>query len=248
MDQRTALNACATLLHKGDPDRFRVAMAAPLPAREKLLPLYAFNLEVARAPWASSEPMIAQMRLQFWRDVLDDIAAGNPPRAHEVATPLAQVLPAALAADLQALVNAREWDIARTPFDTADKLWAYLDHTAGRLMWVSGALLEADETLRDDLHRFGRGVGLTRFMQARAALSARGADPIQMDEGPLYDQARKDLRIGDDLRMGSFYPALLDGAASTAILNRLIRGKPPELNPAYLALRFAFCRIFPRFL
>ena len=63
-----SLDACAALLQRGDPDRYLSVLAAPLWARELLLPLYACNLEIARAPWASKEPMIAEMRLQWWRD------------------------------------------------------------------------------------------------------------------------------------------------------------------------------------
>ncbi len=40
------IQACAELVARGDPLRFRATMAAPLAAREALLPLYAFNLEV----------------------------------------------------------------------------------------------------------------------------------------------------------------------------------------------------------
>ena len=69
------LSACAELVRRGDPDRFLVAMAAPSEARARLLPLYAFNLDIARAPWASTDPNIALMRLQFWRDTLAEIAS-----------------------------------------------------------------------------------------------------------------------------------------------------------------------------
>ena len=55
-------------------------------------PLYAFNLEVARAPWVTQEPLIAEMRLQWWADALDEIAGGGPVRRHEVTEPLAKVL------------------------------------------------------------------------------------------------------------------------------------------------------------
>lgn len=78
---------CAGIVERGDPDRFRAAMAAPPKARAVLFPLYAFNVEVSRAPWASQEPMIAEMRLQWWRDALDEIATGKPARRHEVVTP-----------------------------------------------------------------------------------------------------------------------------------------------------------------
>ena len=73
------LAACAEMVRRGDPDRFLSAMTAPPDARAKLFPLYAFNLEVARAPWVTQEPMIAEMRLQFWRDALEEIAEGKPP-------------------------------------------------------------------------------------------------------------------------------------------------------------------------
>jgi len=64
------LVACAKLVERGDPLRFRTVMAAPLHARRVLFPLYAFNVEVSRAPWVTQEPMIAEMRLQWWRDAL----------------------------------------------------------------------------------------------------------------------------------------------------------------------------------
>ncbi len=66
-----SLAACAALVERGDPDRFLAVMAAPAWARARLFPLYAFNLEVARAPWVTEEPMIAEMRLQWWRDVVE---------------------------------------------------------------------------------------------------------------------------------------------------------------------------------
>ena len=46
-----SIDACARLVAKGDPDRFAATMATALPARAPLLVLYAFNIEVARAPW-----------------------------------------------------------------------------------------------------------------------------------------------------------------------------------------------------
>jgi phytoene/squalene synthetase len=45
--------ACAQLVERGDPDRFRAVMAAPPEARRVLFPIYAANVEIARAPWVS---------------------------------------------------------------------------------------------------------------------------------------------------------------------------------------------------
>ena len=107
MDFDDDLTACAQLVERGDPDRFAAAMAAPVRARAVLFPLYAFNLEVARAPWLTQESMIAEMRLQWWRDALEEIRAGGLVRRHEVVTPLAHVLDADSAGRLDRLSRSR---------------------------------------------------------------------------------------------------------------------------------------------
>ncbi len=78
------LSACAAIIERADPLRFRASMAAPVAARRVLFPLYAFNIEVARAPWVTQETMIAEMRLQWWRDVCDEIANRGVVRRHDV--------------------------------------------------------------------------------------------------------------------------------------------------------------------
>ena len=98
--------ACARTVEQGDPDRFRTVMAAPVTARSVLFPLYAFNVEVARAPWVTQEAMIAEMRLQWWRDALEEIATDAEVRKHEVTTPLGSVLSAAQARMLDETVAA----------------------------------------------------------------------------------------------------------------------------------------------
>ena len=72
-----SLQACADIVAKGDRDGFAAVMAAPVEARRILFPVQAFALEVAKAPWASQEPVIAQMRLQFWRDAVEEAEAGK---------------------------------------------------------------------------------------------------------------------------------------------------------------------------
>ena len=67
----------AQIVKINDADRYKAAWTAREPARAKLMVLYAFNLEIARAPWASTEPMIAEMRLQWWRDTISGSAYGD---------------------------------------------------------------------------------------------------------------------------------------------------------------------------
>ncbi|TMV82105.1 phytoene synthase, partial [Thioclava sp. BHET1] len=67
---------CKALVEARDPDRFLVSAALPEAAQARLWPLYALNLELARAPWASEQPLVSEMRLQWWVDALAETAQG----------------------------------------------------------------------------------------------------------------------------------------------------------------------------
>ena len=175
-----AIGACAALVERGDPDRFAAVMAAPVAARERLFVLYAFNLEVARAPWVTQEPLIAEMRLQWWRDVVAEAEAGRPARAHEVAGPLAARIRAAglPGAVLDALVVARRWDVYRDPFADGAALEAYLEDTGAGLMWLAGRALGAGAEAEASLRAAGWAAGLAAFLRAVPELEARGRVPL----------------------------------------------------------------------
>ncbi len=173
-----SVQACAELVQRGDPDRFLAAMAAPPAARAVLFPLYALNLEIARAPWVTAEPMIAEMRLQWWRDALDEIAKGGAVRRHEVVTPLSEVLDATGAALLGGLADARRWDIYRDPFEDAAHFDRYINATSGHLIWTAARLLgaadEAEPVIRDLAH----AAGVANWLLAIPELEARGRIPL----------------------------------------------------------------------
>ena len=171
-----SFDACAALVEKADPERFRAAMAVPLPARRILFPFYAFNVEVARAPWVTQEPMIAEMRLQWWRDVLDEIAGKGKPRRHEVVDELAAILDPQAARLLDGLVDARRWDCYPDPFADAAHFDSYIDATSGHLMWAAARLLgPAEESVVRD---FAYGAGVANLFRAIPDLEERGRKPL----------------------------------------------------------------------
>ncbi|MDK3072496.1 squalene/phytoene synthase family protein [Sedimentitalea sp. JM2-8] len=206
------LTACAALVEKADPDRFLSAMAAPVAARRVLFPIYALNAEVARAPWVTQETMIAEMRLQWWRDALAEIAAGGPVRRHEVVTPLAGVLSADLAAQADGMVAVRRWDIYRDPFEDAAHFDRYIDQTSGTLMWLAARSLgPADEAAVRDI---GFALGLANWFRAIPGLEARKRIPL-LDGTP--DGIRSLARRGLD-RLARARRTRIDRAALPAVL------------------------------
>ena len=159
------LDACAESLREHDPDRFGMALAAPPDARPRLVTLYALNLELARAPFQSSEPMLALMRLQWWVERLAEMGAGTAPPAHDVLMPLWDAW-GTDAGHLVPLAEARQRDCDRHPFATVDEVLAQIDATAGALMVAAagtlGAPLDAHRVIADQ----GRGAGITAWLRA----------------------------------------------------------------------------------
>ncbi len=177
--------ACAALVERGDPDRFRAVMAAPVAARARLFPLYAFNLEVARAPWVTEEPLIAEMRLQWWRDVVENAASGAA-RAHEVAGPLHEVirdfqLPVSV---LDALIAARRWDIHPEPHADLEALTAYLEATGAGLMWLAAKALGAPDRAEPAVRAYGWAAAAASYLRAVPDLVARGRQPLPEGVAP----------------------------------------------------------------
>ena len=221
------LTGCAELLRRGDPDRFRAAMASPVAARRVLFPIYAFNVEVSRAPWMTQESLIAEMRLQWWRDALEEIASGGKVRRHEVVAPLAEVLDGEGAALLDALITARQWDIYRDPFEDEAHLTNYLERTSGNLMLAAArALGPVDASAVMDV---GYATGVAGWLRAIAALEEAGRVPLldgrpegirELANGALRRLAAARARRSDISVQAR--PALLAAWQSEGVLRRAV--------------------------
>ncbi|WP_299140812.1 squalene/phytoene synthase family protein [uncultured Tateyamaria sp.] len=220
-----AVVPCAQLVDKGDPDRFRTVMAAPMSARLRLFPLYAFNIEVARAPWVTQEAMIAEMRLQWWRDALEEVADGRSVRKHEVTTPLAGVLSPAMARCLDEAVAARRWDIYKDPFEDEAHLLGYLNQTSGHLMWTAAQVLGAPQGQEAAVRSVAVAGGLASFLRAVPQLEASKRIPlVDGTHDGIIDLARrvKDAVVRPSLP-ASAKPALWPAIGAVRLLNDVTR-------------------------
>ncbi len=84
----TAFAYCAEQVRRLDYDRYLTTLFAPAPQRRELLALYAFNIEIARIRETVSEPMLGQIRLQWWSEAIAELYAGRI-RHHAVVEGLA---------------------------------------------------------------------------------------------------------------------------------------------------------------
>ncbi|MBN8926403.1 MAG: hypothetical protein BGO51_12375 [Rhodospirillales bacterium 69-11] len=191
-------DSLAALVRRHDPDRFLTALFAPADRRDALLALYAFNHELARAREVASEPTLALIRLQWWREVVE-----GAPKRHEVATPLSAAIATGslLPADLLPIIDAREIE-AEGVIATEAEWQSCLLAGAGGLSVAAARLLGAadPEAFRPYGAAYG-GAGLLRSLDvlARAGrcvlpedlLAAEGLSPEAAIAAPEAPPVRR---------------------------------------------------------
>lgn len=136
----TAFAACFEEIRRHDHDRFLTLLLAPAPARDTLLALYAFNIEIARIAEAVSEPMMGQIRLQWWRETVEGLDRGET-RGHAVAEALATT--DISRESLLALIDARERDLSEEPFADLVALETYAAATSAAVVRLTCVALGA---------------------------------------------------------------------------------------------------------
>lgn len=247
----------AALVRRVDPDRYFTALFAPAAHRDALFTLYAFNHELARACEVTSEPGLALIRLQWWREVIE-----GADRPHEVATPLRAALEAdALSApDLLAMIDAREREAeaGEDGFPTPADWTLWLRAGPGSLSVAAGRALGAPPAALNRLRDLGAGYGVAAQLGNIAALARQGrcllplstlreagltphaaiADPV----GPAMRPVRTAIAaIGQSLLAA---PSRCDrswiAAALPAVLARRdLRRATPPIRPRGAGDRFA---------
>lgn len=96
-----------------DRDRFLAVLFAPEPQRRGLLALLAFDHELSRTRTVTREPMLARIRLEWWREAVAEAAGEGKPRAQPIVESLSETvrrhaLPQQRMLDL---IDAREEEI-----------------------------------------------------------------------------------------------------------------------------------------
>jgi len=201
----SGMTAVAEIVRQHDPDRFFCALFAPADKREALFTLYAFNHELARAQEIASEPTLALIRLQWWREVVEGQA-----KRHEVASPLLALIEdgAIARAAALALVEARD-DAVSAPAESLDGFLAAMRAGPGRLAAVAGAVLGASGEEQTALVGVGAAHGVAGTLRNFAVMARRGRCAVPdavlgaagiSREVALADPAAAMARIGPVLR------------------------------------------------
>ncbi len=179
---------CALKARKRDWDRFICTLFAPQDLREDLFAILAFNAEIARTREVVSEPMLGEIRLQWWRDALakiygqDDIGSNVDLKGHEVLNALGTVisdydLPKRY---FDTLIDVRAQDMTDNLPENVPALRAYAHGSSVMLNELILEILcwqrsgEAD-LFRECIQEAGLAWALTGLVRATGSLSRCGS-------------------------------------------------------------------------
>ena len=135
---------CLQVLQETDRERYLASLLTPADARAAVVALYAYNAELARVRDVVREPLPGEVRLQYWRDLLEGSAHGET-----AANPVAAELLQAMAkyrlpvAPLVSMADARIFDLYDDPMETAEMFEGYAGETAAALMQLVALVLDA---------------------------------------------------------------------------------------------------------
>lgn len=163
-----------------DRDRYLSVLYAPEDKRHALFALYGFNAEVASIRDRVSEPLPGEMRLQWWRDVLEagtaEAAAGHPLATALIEAMNAHRLPFRA---FDAMLEARVFDLYDDPMPSRTDLEGYCGETASALIQLAALILDAD-----DAPKVANPAGHAGCAQAIAGLIR--SIPLHRSRGQCY--------------------------------------------------------------
>ena len=164
----------AEVVRSRDRDRYVADLFAPDEARGHLFALHAFNAEVAHVRDVVSDPMLGEIRLQWWRDAILTGTGGG----HPVATALTETIGrfALPPAAFERLIDARLFDLYDDPMPTLNDLEGYAGDTSSSLIQLAAIVLAGGEDPGSAAAAGHAGVAyaLTGLMRALPINAARG--------------------------------------------------------------------------
>ncbi len=183
MEQNNPDLRLAARARAADPDRYMCALFHAPRQRGALFALLLFNAEIARVREVVSEPMLGQIRLQWWREAIDEIYRGGG-RRHEVADPLAEAIRTHGLSRryFERLIDARETDLDDTPPENMAALEHYAEESAAPLVSLALEIAGADAGVLADVARHtGISWALTGLMRAVPYHAAEGRVMLPRD-------------------------------------------------------------------
>ena len=136
---------CLQFLRQSDFDRYLAVLYAPEDKRPALAALYAFNAEIARIRDVVHDALPGEVRLQWWRDLINGTehgaVTGNPVAALLLQAIQDYQLPRSV---FDAYCEARIFDLYNDAMPSRNDLEGYCGEIACAILQMAAMILDAD--------------------------------------------------------------------------------------------------------
>ena len=179
-----------------------------------------------------SEPMLGQIRLQWWRESIAAAFDGGPVRHHIVVEALTAVIRACALtrAHFDRLVDAREGDLGEVPWTSLAALEDYAEATSARLLYLALESLGVREPAANKAaFHIGIAYGLAGLLRAMPFQARAGRLIIPND---IAEQTQLDANDYRALRSTPALQVATEAIVAAASAAPCVGACPPRLDSA----------------
>lgn len=241
MSEQANFDICLATLRDTDRDRYLACLLSPEDRRGPLAAIYAFAAELARIRDLVHEPLPGEVRLQYWRDLLEGQAHGS-----SEANPLAAALLTTIEryrlprATFVAMTEARIFDLYDDPMPSRTDLEGYCGETASALIQLAALVLDpaAAPAAAELAGHAGCAQAVTGLLQLLPLHRSRGQCYIPADILASVGSSPQEFLTGDGgPNAGHALAAMIALARDhLAAFERGAGALPESLRPAFLPL------------
>ncbi len=174
---QTIVEECMALVRQRSIDRYLATLFLPTDNRAPVFILYAFDAEIAHMRNLINEPMMAEIRLQWWCDVIDGKRAGEA-QNHPLAAQLLKVIENYQLHKplITAYLDARTFDFYHDPMSDVGSLEKYVGNTRTAMLRLAATIANngVEPDVKTDIGTTGFAMFLVELLISLPLHRSRG--------------------------------------------------------------------------
>ncbi|XP_072708260.1 NADH dehydrogenase (ubiquinone) complex I, assembly factor 6 isoform X2 [Ciconia boyciana] len=189
---------CAELVRKRDYEGFLCSLLLPAESRTSAFALRAFNVELAQIKDSITQKTTGLMRMQFWREAVEDIYCDNPPH-QPVATELWKAVKRHNLTKMwfMKIIDEREKNLDDRAYRNIQELETYAENTQSALLYLTLEMLGVRDIHADHAaSHIGKAQGIVTCLRATPYHSTRQKVFLPMDICMLHGVSQEDFIRG----------------------------------------------------
>lgn len=219
-EELSELEAVVKRLRRLDYASYLSVRLSPKETRDELYWLYGFFHEVAQIPFKSDEPLLGEIRLQWWRDSLVKLERGERV-GHPVADGLGDCLAGRgplLRGAMTGIIDSFRFDVQKTPVPDMATFFEIQDQRYGGLLRAALLITECSTPQTVLLaSEAGMSIGVTAAIAQLPLTLRAGMQPLPVDMLSAHGLTHQDFMTSEApspeiaVRIGKALYAIADG-------------------------------------